>query len=306
MDANPLMSSSPRPMPPNDDLRPLLIAGPTASGKSAYALAEASRRPSLIINADSMQVYKDLVLLTARPSADDEARAPHALFGHVDGAIAYSTGVYMRDIAPVLAAANANGMRPIIVGGTGLYFKALLEGLSPVPAIPDVIRMHWRAEAERMGAAGLHDELRRRDPGMADRLRPTDPQRITRALEVLEATGQSLSVWQATPGTPLLDEGACERVVIQPERATLYARADARFDRMVAEGAIEEVAALAARKLGADLPAMRALGVPEITAYLAGEMPLEDAIARAKLETRRYIKRQLTWLSRNMSAWKHI
>lgn len=282
---------------------PLLIAGPTASGKSAYALARAAERPSLVINADSMQVYVDLVLLSARPSAEDEAEVPHALYGHVDGAEAYSAGRYAREVAPVLERARVEGLRPIIVGGTGLYFRALLEGLSPVPAIDADVRAHWRAEAERLGPMALHGELTRRDPVMGGRLRPSDPQRVTRALEVLEATGRSLAEWQAIKGEPLLDEAACERVVVLPSRAELHARADARFDAMMAAGALDEVMRLAARGLGPALPVMRALGVPQLLAHVAGEVSLADAVDQAKAETRQYIKRQVTWLRRNMIAW---
>lgn len=293
-------------MPPPESIKPLLIAGPTASGKSAVALAAAARAPSLIINADSMQVYRDLSLLTARPSAVEEARAPHRLYGHVDGAEAYSAGRFVREAAPVLAEARQKGLRPIIVGGTGLYFRALLEGLSPVPAIPEDVRAHWRGEAGRLGAAGLHAVLAERDPAVAARLRPTDPQRIARALEVLEATGRSLADWQREPGEPLLHEADCECVVILPDRTLNYTRADARFDAMIAAGALDEVRALAARNLDPGLPVMRALGVPQLIAHLAGATSLPEAITAAKLETRHYIKRQATWLHRNMNAWKYI
>ena len=289
---------------PYSALRPLLIAGPTASGKSAYALARAAEQPSLIINADSMQVYADLRILTARPSAADEARTPHALYGHVSGQQAYSAGQYAREVATVLEHARASGERPIIVGGTGLYFKALLEGLSPVPAIPDDVRAFWRAEAERLGAQDLHAVLAARDPQMAAVLRPGDPQRVTRALEVLDATGQSLLVWQRVTGQPLIDEAACEKVVIMADRARLYARADARFDAMIEQGALNEVAALRACALDPTLPVMRAVGVPQLLAFIDGTLALPAAADAARMETRRYIKRQLTWLKRNMGEWQ--
>ena len=279
---------------------PLLIAGPTASGKSAYAMAAAARAPSLIINADSMQVYRDLRILTARPLPEDEALVPHALYGHVDGAESYSAGRYVREVALALARAREKGWQPIIVGGTGLYFKALLEGLSPVPNIPEEVRAYWRAQAVALGPARLHERLAARDPEMAARLRPSDPQRVTRALEVLEATGQSLAVWQATPGVPLIDPAACERVVIALDRAALYARADARFDAMIVGGALEEVARLHARGLDPALPVMRALGVPHLMQHIRGDTSLEDATGAAKMATRHYIKRQLTWLKRNI------
>ena len=285
---------------------PLLIAGPTASGKSAYALARAAREPSTIVNADSMQVYRELRILTARPSPEEEAQAPHALYGHVSGREAYSTGRYLRDVAPVLARAAAEGRRAIVVGGTGLYFKALLEGLSPIPEIPDDVRAFWRSQADRHSPAELHEILAARDPAMGKRLRPSDPQRVTRALEVIEATGQSLSVWQATPGTPPIDGEACEKVVVMPDRATLYARADARFDAMMAAGAIEEVRGLMALDLDPALPVMRALGVPQLMQYERGQLRRTEAVAAAKAETRRYIKRQMTWLKRNMITWTNV
>lgn len=285
---------------------PLLIAGPTASGKSAYAFTRAEREPSLIINADSMQVYRDLRVLTARPSADDERRAPHALYGFVDGGDAYSTGRYVLDVARTLADAQAEGLRPIIVGGTGLYFKALVEGLSPVPAIPAEVRAYWRAAAELHAPAELHALLAARDPETAARLRPSDPQRVTRALEVWEATGRPLADWQRVPGTPLIEADVCERVVVLPERALLFARADARFDAMVAGGALDEVRALAGRGLDPALPVMRALGVPELMQHVQGPLPLPAAIAAAKQATRHYIKRQMTWLKRNMCAWTNV
>jgi tRNA dimethylallyltransferase len=286
--------------------RPLLIFGPTASGKSAYALAQAAERPSLIVNADSMQVYADLRVLTARPSPADEAAAPHALYGHVDGAEAYSTGRYLRDLAPVLARAAAEGRRPIVVGGTGLYFRAILHGLSPIPEIPAEIRARWRGHQADTPPAALHALLAARDPETAARLRPTDPQRVVRALEVLDATGRPLSRWQAEPGRPLLDAAACTCVVIAPPRQTVLARVDARFDAMVAAGACDEVARLVARGLDPGLPVMRALGVPPLAAHLSGAVDLASAVATAKADTRAYVRRQLTWLRRNMASWKNL
>lgn len=287
-------------------IAPLLIAGPTASGKSAYAMARALEEPSLIINADSMQVYRELTVVTARPSVEDEGMAPHALYGFVSASEAYSVGRYVRDVTLVLERAEAEGLRPIIVGGTGLYFMALLEGLSPVPPIPDSVRAHWRAEAERLGGPELHGVLAARDRVMAEKLRPSDPQRVTRALEVLEATGQSLAVWQETAGTPVISHAGCEKVVVQPDREALFARADLRFDLMMAGGAVEEVAALGALGLDPALPAMRALGVPQLLAFGRGDLSREAAVAEAKAETRRYIKRQATWLRRNMILWNYV
>lgn len=283
--------------------RALLIAGATASGKSAYALARARECPSVIINADSMQVYEDLQVLTARPTAADMGQVPYALYGCVPGREAYSTGRYVRDVRAELALAEQRGLRPILVGGTGLYFKALLEGLSEIPAVPDAIRDRWRARELDVGSAVLHAELMRADRVMASRLQPGDAQRIVRAFEVLEATGQSLAQWQAVPGVPVLRQEHCECVVMRVERQTLYARADQRFDQMVAHGALDEVHGLMAQGLAAELPIMRAVGVPQLVEHAAGRMGLAEAVAAAKLATRHYIKRQETWLRRNMVAW---
>lgn len=284
----------------------VLIAGPTAAGKSAVALALAERLAGVVVNADSMQVYSELRVLTARPSAEDEVRAPHRLYGHVPAREAYSAGRFVAEAEAEIAAAHQTGRIPIIVGGTGLYFKALLEGLSPIPTVPEDVRAHWRAEAARLGAAELHRLLAGRDPEMAVRLHPTDSQRITRALEVLEATGRSLSYWQSLPGVPVLPEAATVRLVLQPEREHLYRRCDARLDAMMAAGALAEVATLAELRLDPGLPVMRAVGVGPLLAYLAGRTTLDAALAQAKLDTRHYVKRQLTWLRRNMIAWDRV
>lgn len=289
-----------------DQLSPLLIAGPTASGKSAYAMARATERPSVIINADSMQVYADLRVLTARPMPEDEAAVPHRLYGHVDGSEAYSAGRYAREVADVLAAAAREGRRPIIVGGTGLYFSALLAGLSPIPEIPVGIRTRWRDEAALLGSGELHRRLAARDPVMAARLSPSDPQRIVRALEVVDATGRSLAFWQAVPGTPILNEDACERILIVPQRDRLMARVDARLQRMIETGALDEVRLLLTRGLAPDLPLMRALGVAQFARHLAGETTLEAAADATADATRAYIKRQVTWTKRNMISWNKI
>lgn len=288
------------------DPPPILIAGPTASGKSALALALAERLGGVVINADSMQVYAELRILTARPTDDDHRRAPHALYGVVPAREAYSTGRYEKDAAAALTSAREAGLRPIFVGGTGLYFKALLEGLSPVPAVDAEVRAKWRREAERVGAEALHRELAARDAEMAARLKPADTQRIVRALEVLESSGRSLAYWQSVPGEPVIDADQAVCLLMLPDRATLHARADARFARMVEEGALSEAESLAALQLNADLPAMRAIGVAPMIAAARGEVPIADAIAMAQTETRQYIKRQETWLRRNMITWKSI
>src|SRR5215831_12549769 len=287
-------------------VRAMLIAGPTASGKSSLALALAERFGGVVINADSMQVYRELRVLTARPTAQEEARAPHALYGFVGGTEAYSAGRYAADAARTIAAARAGGRVPILVGGTGLYFKTLLHGLSPVPTIEPAVRDHWRRRAAQVPATELHAILARRDPVMAERLMPTDPQRIVRALEVLESTGRSLAEWQRTPGEPVLAEGETVRLLVLPDRRTHAATIDARFDHMLAAGALEEVRRLLALGLSDELPIMRALGVAPLAAAIAGKLALGEATARAKAETRQFSKRQGTWYRRNMITWRPL
>jgi tRNA dimethylallyltransferase len=282
----------------------IIIAGPTASGKSKAAVEIASRLGGTIINADSMQVYRELRVLTARPSESEEATTPHRLYGTVSAAEAYSVGRWLEDVAKAIEVANDAGSLPIIVGGTGLYFKALTEGLAPVPDIPPEVRTRWRDEAERLGRGGLLKELVARDPAIAPRLLGSDTQRLVRALEVIDATGISLAEWQGTNAPPILDPSQALRIVVAPERESIYAAIDARFDRMLEEGALEEVQNLLSLNLGPDLPAMRALGVRELASCLAGRSSREDCIAKAKTESRRYAKRQMTWLRRFMTDWE--
>ena len=216
-------------------VKAVLIAGPTASGKSGVALELACRLGGTVINADSMQVYRELRLLTARPSHAEEARAPHRLYGTISAAEACSVGRWLDDVAHALAEAQGEGRLPILVGGTGLYFKALTEGLAPVPEIPAELRAYWREQAAKLSREALHQELAARDPAMAARLKPADPQRIVRALEVIDATGVSLAEWQGGSAAPLLGAGEVLPLVIAPEREPLYAAIDARFDRMIEE-----------------------------------------------------------------------
>jgi tRNA dimethylallyltransferase len=286
-------------------LRHPSIAGPTAAWQVG-AGAPGGQLSGSVINADSMQVYRELRILTARPSPQDEARAPHLLYGFASGAEAYSAGRYAADAAQAIAEAQGAGRVPIVVGGTGLYFKALLEGLSPIPAADPQVRAFWRGEAARRPAAELHALLKERDPEMAARLMPTDPQRIVRALEVLESTGRSLAQWQREPGRPVLAEADTVRLLLVPERAGHGALIEERFDAMLAEGALEEVRALVALGLSAELPIMRAHGVPALAAHVRGEIALPQAAAAAKSDTRQYAKRQLTWLKRNMITWRRI
>jgi tRNA dimethylallyltransferase len=283
--------------------RAILIAGPTASGKSALALELAERLGGVVINADSMQVYRELRILTARPTPEDEARAPHALYGHVPAAEAYSVGRWVADAAEAIAEARAEGRRPILVGGTGLYFRALLEGLAPIPAIPAEVREKWRVRAQMEPAADLHQLLAGRDAETAARLAPGDTQRIVRALEVLEATGQSLSSWQELRGTPVLREEEATRFVLMPERAELHRRCAARFVAMLDEGGLEEARRFTRLGLAPDLPAMRAIGLRPVLRYVAGEIDREEAVRQGIAETRRYVKRQATWLRRHMISW---
>jgi tRNA dimethylallyltransferase len=243
-----------------------------------------------------MQVYRDLRVLSARPSEAEEAAAPHVLFGHVDGAVNYSVGLWLVDAARTLSDLRGQGRLPIFTGGTGMYFKGLLRGLSDIPPVPEEVRAQVRAEAEGQDPATLHARLAALDPETAARLRPSDPQRILRALEVFEATGRSLSAFQGARTPGLLDPAKCLCLFLAPERAALHARIDARFDAMVAAGALEEVRALAARGLDPALPVMRAHGVPGVVAYLRGEASLAEAIQKGKTDTRHYSKRQFTFI----------
>ena len=287
--------------------RAILLAGPTASGKSALALFLAQKHNGVVINADSMQVYRDLRILTARPSVDDEIGTPHALYGHVAGDVAYSVGRYLVEAEAAIAAAWAAGRLPVIVGGTGLYFQGLLQGLSPVPEIPETIRAHWRqAGAGEDGARRLYEQLTLRDPEMAERLDAGDRQRVTRALEVIDATGVSLAEWQREGTKGVLDGVDNIRLWLDVPRAEIYARCDARFLSMIEAGAIEEVRRLLDQKLNPGLPIMRALGVSALTQVIRGESSLEDAIQIAQQATRHYVKRQTTWARRNMITWKHV
>lgn len=288
------------------NLRVTLIAGPTASGKSALALRLAEERGAVIVNADSMQVYKELRILTARPTEEEEARVPHRLYGHRSALEAYSVADWLGDVTPVIEAARADGPPLVIVGGTGLYFKALLEGLSPIPDIPAHIRDNWRARGRSEPSEALHAELSRRDPATAARLRPSDPQRIVRALEVIEATGRPLSEWQEDAGEAPLREDEAEKIYLSPPRAAVYARCDARLEAMVEAGALSEVRHLMALGVPPELPAARAHGVPHFMAHFRGQLTLQAAMERAKADTRHYAKRQLTWARRNMIAWNWV
>ncbi|MBH5369693.1 tRNA (adenosine(37)-N6)-dimethylallyltransferase MiaA [Bradyrhizobium glycinis] len=282
----------------------VLIAGPTASGKSALALELALAARGVVINADSMQVYRDLRIITARPTAADEALVPHRLYGHVDAAVNFSAGAWVSDAAKALDEARAHRRLPIFIGGTGLYFKALTTGLSVVPPIPADLREDVRARLERNGVEALHAELAARDPRAAERLNLRDRTRIARALEVIEATGRSLLDWHREGQPPLLPKDSFRAVFLAPERNELYARIDARFDAMLGAGALKEVERLAARHLDPLLPAMKAHGVPSLIRHLRGELSLEEAASIGRADTRHYAKRQFTWFRHQLPEFE--
>ncbi|HMI97314.1 MAG TPA: tRNA (adenosine(37)-N6)-dimethylallyltransferase MiaA [Micropepsaceae bacterium] len=279
----------------------VLIAGPTASGKSGLAMELAENLGGVVINADSMQVYRELAVLTARPSATDEKRIPHRLYGHVKASERYSVGLYQEEAAGALAEALSNKRVAIFAGGTGLYFDALTKGLSPIPAVPVEIRDEVRRRFDAMGREAFFAEFATKDPSTTSKLRVSDTQRVLRAAAVLEATGRPLTEWQEMSGSPVLAGLRVVRLLLAPPREVLLERIDRRFETMVAQGALEEARLL----LGLDpaLPAAKALGIPQLQEYLLGRSTLESAIAGAQLATRRYVKRQMTWFRTRMSEW---
>jgi tRNA dimethylallyltransferase len=260
-----------------------------------------------VVNADSAQVYRDLRIITARPFEAEEARAPHLLYGYRSADEPFSVADWLDDMAQVLATLAEAGKTPVIVGGTGLYFRALTEGLVTVPDIPGAIRAHWRERAQEEGPATLHAELTRRDAAMAASLLPTDRQRITRALEVIDATGRSLADWQAdAPAPPLLAPDACLRLVIAVDRPLLHERINQRFEAMVAQGALDEARAFDALGIASDRPAARAIGVRPLVAAARGQIDLDQAIALGQAESRQYAKRQVTWQRHQMTDWTRV
>jgi tRNA dimethylallyltransferase len=281
----------------------VLIAGPTASGKSALALKLARDYGGAVINADAMQVYRELRVLSARPDADEEALAPHYLYGFVSAFEPFSVGRWLDAARDALDEVRGKGLIPIVCGGTGLYFAALLNGLSPIPEIHASIRVEARQKLSELGNERFHAALAARDPVMGARLAPGDSQRLVRAWEVIEATGQSLAEWQLLKGEPVLT-GDLLRYVLKPNREWLVARIAKRFRTMIDEGALEEVRALRQGGLTDDLPAARALGVPSLMAHLEGRLSLEQAVEQAIVETRQYAKRQMTWFRHQMPDWR--
>ena len=281
----------------------ILIAGPTASGKSALAMALAERLGGVVVNTDSMQVYRDLRIITARPRVEDEARVPHLLYGHVDADVNYSVGRFVEDARAALSEAERGRLVPIFTGGSGLYFKALICGLAAVPPVPEDIRADVRARLAAEGPASLYAELEHRDPDAAVRLSPNDRARIARALEVVLATGRPLADWHREGLPPLIDPARAVKLFLAPDRAELYRRIDTRFAVMLAEGALDEVAALAARHLDPLLPAMKAHGVPWLIRHLAGDISRDEAAEKARADTRHYAKRQFTWFRHQLGDW---
>ena len=282
-----------------------LIAGPTASGKSDFAIEHARKHDGVIINADSMQVYDILQVITARPSDADMSLAKHYLYGHIDPSVRYSTGKWLKDVSCLL---DKLGDVPLIfVGGTGLYFKALLEGLAEIPDVPLTIKEKWQDIAQNTVPEKLHDQLMQVDQKTAEKLNINDRQRILRALEVFDATTKPLSAWQDQKTTPLLQDMTIEKILLLPERALVYDRIERRFDHMVENGAFDEVRKLDDLQLDSTLPAMKAIGVPEFINVLNGRETMESAIEKAKTQTRRYAKRQMTWFRHQFdSTWKCI
>ena len=283
----------------------VLIAGPTASGKSALGLALAARLNGEIINADSMQVYGDLRIVTARPSVAEEERAPHHLYGHVSAAEVYSTGQWLTDAVAAVETVRNRGKTPIILGGTGLYFRALTEGFVEIPAIPEDVRASTRAEVEEIGPSAAHLLLAEVDPVWASQVHENDPQRIARGLEVFRATGRPLTEWQGDPVQPPA-LGSSLKVVLEPDRDWLVERIHRRFGMMVEAGALSEVEALLARQLAPTLPAMKALGVPELASHLSGDLTLAEAQEAASIKSRQYAKRQSTWFRQQMISWNKV
>jgi tRNA dimethylallyltransferase len=283
----------------------ILIAGPTAGGKSALALRAARTLGGEIVNADALQLYADLRVLSARPTEAEMAAAPHHLFGIADGAAGWSAGRWLRAAQDVLADIAARGRPAIVVGGTGLYFRALTRGLAEAPAAPTAVSAEIERQFDVEGEAGVRAALRLMDPAAEARIAANDRQRLVRALAVSRATGRSLSDWQADT-TPVLPAGSWRGVVVEPPRAVLYARCDARLEAMVAGGALEEAAALMARGFDAGLPIMKAMGLRELALAARGETSLADALAAAKTATRRYAKRQMTWFRHQTPDWPRI
>ncbi|MGR9401001.1 tRNA (adenosine(37)-N6)-dimethylallyltransferase MiaA [Rhizobium leguminosarum] len=285
----------------------ILITGPTASGKSALAVELAKRHDGVVVNADSMQVYDTLRVLTARPSEEEMQGVPHHLYGHVPAGAAYSTGGWLRDVSALLPTLRAAGRLPVFVGGTGLYFKALTGGLSDMPEIPEALRKALRSRLLEEGPDGLYAELAVADPAMAASLNRQDGQRIVRALEVMKATGRSIADFQGQSGLVIIDADEARKIVVLPDRAVLHQRINGRFEKMLQQGAEDEVRALLALDLPAEAPVMKAIGVSQITAMVRGEMTRAEVLEKGAAATRQYAKRQMTWFRNQMDdSWERL
>ncbi|GES48315.1 tRNA dimethylallyltransferase [Rhizobium sp. NBRC 114257] len=292
---------------PISNIDAILITGPTASGKSALAVELARSHDGVVINADSMQVYDTLRVLTARPSEADMEGIPHHLYGHVPAGQAYSTGVWLREADALVERLRVEGRMPVFVGGTGLYFKALTGGLSDMPEIPPGIRNRLRSRLVAEGAEALHRELAERDAAVAETLNSQDGQRIVRALEVIEATGRSIAAFQGKNGPMVIDPDRARKIVVLPERAILHERINSRFEKMLAMGAEDEVRALLALDLPPEMPVMKAIGVAQIAGMLKGEMTRAEVIETGSAATRQYAKRQMTWFRNQMDeSWERL
>ncbi|MBX4930439.1 tRNA (adenosine(37)-N6)-dimethylallyltransferase MiaA [Rhizobium bangladeshense] len=285
----------------------ILITGPTASGKSALAVELAKRHGGAVVNADSMQVYDTLRVLTARPSEEEMQGVTHHLYGHVPAGAGYSTGAWLHDVSTLLPALRAAGQLPVFVGGTGLYFKALTGGLSDMPDIPKVLREELRTRLVDEGPDALYAELSDVDPAMAACLNRQDGQRIVRALEVIKATGRSIADFQGRSGPVVIDANEARKIVVLPDRAVLHARINSRFEKMLQQGAEDEVRALLALGLSSEAPVMKAIGVSQIAAMLKGEMTRDDVLEKGAAATRQYAKRQMTWFRNQMDeSWERL
>jgi len=282
----------------------VLIAGPTAGGKSRAALALAGRICGAVVNTDSMQVYRDARILTGRPADTELSHVPHLLYGHIDASDGYSAARFQRDAAAALAQTRALGRVPIFTGGTGLYFEALTQGLAEIPAISEGVRKELRARRARLGESAFFAEFAARDPETAARLLPSDTQRVLRAFEVIEGSGRPLAHWQTMRGIAPLAEAKLSRFVLSPPRPELHRRIESRFEQMMDSGALEEAARL--KGLDPRLPAAKILGLRELWAVLDGTSSLEAAKIAAKAATRQYAKRQLTWFRQRMADWRWI
>ncbi len=287
--------------------RALLIAGPTASGKTAMAIARSAGQRSLIINTDSMQVYDVLNVISARPNREELAAAPHRMYGFLDPSVRFSTGAWLREVEALIQEEGAEVDQLIFVGGTGLYFDALTNGFAEIPEVPQEVIQEVEEMIQPLDATERAELLAERDPKMLERLQSPDPQRVARAISVMEATNKSLADWQDAPPAPsILADYEIEKIVLNPERDVLRDRIARRFHLMMVQGAVEEVKAINALGLDPSLPAMRAIGVPEISAYLRGDLSKDDAIEKSIIASHQYAKRQRTWFRGRMKDWTWI